>query len=107
MLCDWQPILGLTEKEEEEEVRLAVIWTRIRGEIEERWFQIRYCFFLAREDLAQRRMNVRSLVARMSGWTDVCFITFEVYLEAGHAISRIPKGISECQESAYDTYIVR
>lgn len=52
-------------------------------------------------------MNVRSLVARMSGWTDVCFITFEVYLEAGHAISRIPKGISECQESAYDTYIVR
>lgn len=34
----------------------------------------------------------------------MCFITFEVYLEAGHAISRIPKGISECQESAYDVY---
>lgn len=47
-------------------------------------------------------MNVRSLVARQVG--RMCFITFEVYLEAGHAISRTPKGISECQESAYDTY---
>lgn len=34
----------------------------------------------------------------MSAWT-LCFITFGVYLEPAHAALRLPKGISECQES--------